>query len=482
MKRLLCSALSALLALSVFAGCAQQPASSAPAESATTPEGSSAESSAAPAPEGERKIVILGSARMFPGEEEAWNELKVGFEAENPGYTVEIKWQGKWDEVVQNLAAAKLANEQVDLFQVGAGIIRQTFAPGGLVMDMTELLAPYQDRFSPNMFGGVTIGDKIWGIPLGSSGSSAFFYNKTMFDELGLKEPATFDELVAVSNAIKDKKNITPMIHHGKVTSFWPMLFMETYAQTSGNKSIQNVKDFLTGQRQFGGPEEEEAFALVKKFFDSGIMNADSFTTDTDGMRALFAQQKAAMFYGGTWEYAPVKSAVTDFEIGIFPFPLMVDKPGVVAQPGGGGGAGGLVIPSFAKHENLDATMRFVEYLLRPENAEKVIVPTQPIIPTIKGVTVDEDAIIQELNSQFADISILFLDWIWPAEINDSFKQDIPAVASGQMTPEEATQDVQKRLETLIKEKDYQYEWWNVWTPEDWAKVTPTVIPESFAK
>lgn len=475
MKKFIAALVTLTLLFCSLTGCGQQTGDTAPSTGNTT-------AGEAGTNGGDRKIVILGSARLNPGEEEAWNEVKKGFEAENPGYILEIKWQGKWDEVVQNLAAAKLANEQVDLFQVGAGIIRQTFAPGGLVMDMTDLLEPYKDRFAPDMFGGVTIGDRIWGIPLGSSGSSTFFYNKTMFDELGLTEPKTFDELVSVSDVIREKKNIMPMIHHGKVTSFWPMLFMETYAQTSGNKSIENVKEFLSGNRSFQGPEEAEAFALVKKFFDAGILNADSFNTDTDGMRAVFTQQKAAMFYGGTWEYAPVKDAVTDFEIGIFPFPLMVDKPGVKVQPGGGGGAGGLVMPSFARQDNLDATMRFVEYLLRPENAQKVIVPTEPIIPTIKGVQIEQDAILKELNDEYAAMSIVFLDWIWPAEINDSFKQAIPAVASSNMTPEAATEVVQKRLETIIKEKDYKFDWWSTWTEEDWAKVTPQSIPPSYAK
>ncbi len=475
MKKLASILLVMALCLGLLVGCSQ-PATESEATTEETTSNETTESA-----EG-KTIVIMGAARQFPGEEEAWEQVAQGFEEENPGYTVEIKWQGKWDEVVQNLSAAELAGEQVDLFQVGAGIIRQTFAPSGMAMDMTELIEPYKDRFVDGMFGGVTVGDHVWGIPLASSGTSAFYYNKTMFDELGLEEPETFEDLVEIANVIKTEKNITPMIHHGQVTSFWPMLFMETYAQTSGNNSIENTVEFLSGNASFEGEAEAEAFNLVKSFFDEGILTSDSYNTDTNAMRALFSQQKAAMFYGGTWEYAPIKSAVTDFEIGVFPFPLMVDEEGVIAQPGGGGGAGGLIIPSFADHENLDATMMFVEYLLRPENAEIVVSPTEPIIPTNKGVSLQQDDIIKELNDEFAPISIVFLDWYWPAEVTDSFKQNIPAVASGNMTAEEATADIQARYETIVKEKEYQFDWWNQWDDEDWAKVTPTVLPPSYAE
>ena len=39
-------------------------------------------------------------------------------------------------------------------------------------------------------------------------------------------------------------------------------------------------------------------------------------------MKALFAQQEAAMFYGGSWEYAPALEIVGGaFEVGVFMFP-----------------------------------------------------------------------------------------------------------------------------------------------------------------
>ena len=35
-------------------------------------------------------------------------------------------------------------------------------------------------------------------------------YNKTMFDELGLEEPTTYEELLAVAKVIEEEKGIIP--------------------------------------------------------------------------------------------------------------------------------------------------------------------------------------------------------------------------------------------------------------------------------
>ena len=134
------------------------------------------------------------------------------------------------------------------------------------------------------------IGDKLWGIPYGDMSISMVIYNKTLFDELGLAAPETYDELLEIANTLKEHDaSIMPMLHMGKMPMFWPMWFMETYAQTSGNNSLDNVYKFLGRERQFTGAEEQEAFEKVKAFYDDGILSAETFDTDVQGLVAAFA-------------------------------------------------------------------------------------------------------------------------------------------------------------------------------------------------
>lgn len=475
MKRFKAFALVLVMVLSLFACTACSGSSSSQASSAAP---ASAEEPAVSG--GERVIYLVGYSRAVEGEETNWAKVIVAFEQENPGMKVDVRWQGAASESVQNLSSAQMAGETIDLFVTGPANINATLAGSGYLMDMTELMAPYMDRFEEPMLSGLYIGDKLWGIPYGDMSISMVIYNKTLFDELGLAAPETYDELLEIANTLKEHDaSIMPMLHMGKMPMFWPMWFMETYAQTSGNNSLDNVYKFLGRERQFTGAEEQEAFEKVKAFYDDGILSAETFDTDVQGLVAAFAQGKTAMCYSMGFAYTALKNAVGDsMELGVFPFPQVVE--GARTQHGGGT-SDALVIPSFCNQDNLDITMKFIEYITRPENATIVFSARDLLAPTIKGVQAADIPIRDALDNEIIPDAMQFLDWTWPAEVNDAFMQAIPATLAGQMTCEQAAQSIQTALDTVYSQRDYDPEWWNSWTQEQWDAVTPSVIPPDYS-
>lgn len=459
-KRWIAFALILVVAMSVFAGGGKE----TPAQSAEA--------------SGKRVLTIAGHTRMYPGEEEVWDAMAKAFMEENPDVQVVIKWQGTIEDTAQNLQAAKLAGETIDLYSCGTRVIRNSLAPAGIVTDMTELIKPYEDRFAPGMLEGCMVGGRVWAFPIGSGGSTTFYYNKQMFEDLGLSVPATYDELVEICNTIRSELGITPILQQGTLAIYWPMWYFETYEQATGNKSVENVYEFLAGERQFTGPEEVEAFNLIKRFFDDGLIDSDSLNTNADGMRAAFSQGKSAMFFGGTWEYTNIMQVVGDsFEVGVFEFPIMV--PGSQSRHGTGSG-GGWFIPSFCNPENFDIIMKFVEFMTRPEWAGQVIETCAPIIPSVVGVSAGDSEFITTINENHAKHSIAYLDWIWPAEVNDVVARNIPAVGTGYMTAEQACAEIQSTYDRVV-DYGYDYDWWESWSEAQWEEVTPEFIPESYA-
>jgi raffinose/stachyose/melibiose transport system substrate-binding protein len=417
---------------------------------------------------------IIGGARTYPGEEDAWNEVFAAFKKE---YNCDVvaRWQGEWSDAPKNLETARMAKEPVDI-TYNSATLNSTMARSGILMDITNLVTPYQDRFATGMLDKYTLGGKVWAIPVSDSSTSAFFYNATMFKELGLSEPKTYADLVNVAKTIKDKKGIQPLIHQGKATYYWPMWFMETYAQTTGNKSIDDINQFLSGTRKFTNPEEIAALNAIAQFYKDGLLNQSDLDTDGDAMRAAFLQQKAAMFYGGTWELAALRQANPTFDIGVFQFPLVVDTAGVTSQHGGGPD-NAWSIPSFIDPKNLPMAAQFLEFITRQDNATKIISTYSPMIPSIKSVPVSSDPLASKFNTEFMPNTITFLDWLWPSEVNDAVMQVIPQVLTGNTTAEDAAQTVQDAYDTVVAEKDYSYNWWDKWTQDDWAKVTPQSVP-----
>ncbi len=425
-----------------------------------------------------RVLHLNGSARTVPGQEEAWEEVNAAFEEEY-GVEVVTRWQGEWSDIAQQLQTARIAGEQVDITTCGANQINGILVRSGLIKDITEAIAPIQDRWVGGMFDPYTIADRVWAVPWDVASTSVVLYNATAFEELGIPEPVTYADLVAAADTIAaEKPDAIPWLHQGKAPWMWPMMFFETFAQTSGNNSLDYTFDFLAGDRQFTSEEEIAAFEALKNLYEDSVLTQETFDTDTEGMRAAFAQQKALIIYVGTWEMPNIRSSVGDsFEVGAFEFPLITDDPDVVSQHGGGAD-GCLAIPSFAPEENFDIQLQYLEFISRAENANKIIQPALPLLPVLNSVEPVDDPLAEEFNSQFVPNTIRFLDWIWPTEVNGAVMDAIPAVMLGNLTPEEAAASVQEAFDTLVAETDYQFSWWEAYTDEDWAALTPETIPE----
>lgn len=460
-----------LVGLLVACQAAEQPEVEAPEEVVEQPEEMAEEVEESPC-----VLHVQGSARTNPGEQEAYDEVIAAFEEEF-NCTVSSRFTGEWNEIPQQLETARMANEPVDVSTAGAMLTNSTLARSGILLDLTELIKPIEGRMAPGMLEPYTIGGHVWGIPYDTASSSMVFYNKTVLDSLGLEEPKTYDDLLAIHEAVQANTDMMTMIHQGKAPWMWPMWFFETFAQTSGNTSIPFIVDFLSGKESFDNEETVAAFEAIADFYNDGILTQASLDTDHDGMIAAFAQQKAFMLYGGLWEMGTLQSSVTDFELGIFEFPMVVDTPGVVSQHGGGPD-GAFVIPSFIEPENIKWAIQFLEFVTRKENASKIIGTQAPYMPTYSSVEPIDDPLARELTDEFLPHTIRFLDWMWPVEVNDAVVAGIPAVMLGEMTPEEVAQSVQDALDTLIAETGFQYDWWNYWEQSDWDKVTPASIPE----
>lgn len=417
------------------------------------------------------EINIMGATMRLETMIQGWEQMIKNFENKNEGVSVNLNLQGEWSEIPQYLAQARMAGQQVDFVRTSGGVIRSTLAPAGALMDLTDVIEPYKDRFVEGTLDNYTIGGHLWGIPYGETTTSCVFYNKTMFNELGLEEPKTLEDLVKAANVIKAEKGIkNPWIHQGAIVDYWQMWFAETYGQTSGHKSIVKIEDWLSGNKDFADDETIAAFGKIREMFDKGILTTDSLDTDDTAMKALFAQQKSAMFYGGTWEYAPTLDIVEGaFEIGVFLWPSLGE--GMSAQACGAADDG-VAIASNSNKENWDYVERFLEHMTNEESANLTITPIKPIIPVLKSVKPTDLPAASKL-AGFVPETVMFLDWMWPYEINNVLGNQIAGVASGHITPEKAANAMQEVYERLVKEEGYQYNWYDAWTEKEWEAVTP---------
>lgn len=414
-------------------------------------------------------LSFLASADRPTEEQEAYKQVFANYEKAY-GCKVNATFEGTWDQITQQLTSARLAGTQENLFITATAT--RDLAKAGLTMDLTQCIAPFKERFLDSAIAPYTIGDHVWAAPMSSTDTSAIIYNADMFAELGIDPPQTFADLVAAGEKIAAAKGIVPIIHQGKSPWYWPMWYMATFAQTSGNNSVQYTEDFLSGDRKFTSPEEVEALSALADFTKDGLLDRATLDTDEQGMYATFLQQKAAMFFALSPSLINVEAGSPSFSIGVFQFPKVVSDDAVLPQVGGGP-ENGLAIASFAPEATKAASCQLLEFMSRPDQAAILMAPSDPLVPSIVGVpATTTEPLAPQLTSEFIPNTTQFLDWIWPSSINDAVTSAITDVMYNDKSPKDAAQSVQDALDKLKSEEDYKFDWWKDWTDDDWAKVS----------
>jgi len=279
------------------------------------------------------------------------NELKKQYEAAHPNVTIEFlpNFTQGYDEWLTTQMTAGTAPE---IIWYQRGYIARDVSKGWWV-NLDPYLAqpnPYHD------------GNKVWKEafqgPVIESGKApdghiylitgdlvgtGFFYNKTLFDKLGLKIPETWKEFEAVEKAIKDAKvapiSISMDLAGGvQLWGSWStriiqdVLYDKKMGQIKGdNKPVSRtwkpgenlqpptmVKAILDKRYGATDPEWKEMLKILKDW--SKWWNDGFWATPTSDVKKLWINGDAAMVWLGSWENKPTRNdPLIKFEWGILP-------------------------------------------------------------------------------------------------------------------------------------------------------------------
>ena len=204
------------------------------------------------------------------------------------------------------------------------------------------------------------IDGKIYGMPFNKS-TEVIWYNKTLFDELGLEVPTTFEEFAQVAKTITEKKGI--------VGAGFDALnnFYTTYLK---NKGVD-----------FNSVTSAESVEAANYYLD-GIKEGYFRIAGTDMyLSGPFAAEQLGMYVGSNAGESFVKQGVDGkFEIGVAPYPAES-----VMQQGTD-----LYMFSNATAEQRTAAFEFLKFLTSTENQITWGVETGYIPATHAAISSDE--------------------------------------------------------------------------------------------
>ncbi|WP_037761863.1 extracellular solute-binding protein [Streptomyces sp. FXJ7.023] len=199
----------------------------------------------------------------------------------------------------------------------GGGTLR-TYARAGQVEDLTSWFDEHSDikkSLLATSFDPATVDGKIYAMPCENVQPVVLYYNKKVFDQVGVEPPESWDDIMALVPEF-NAKGIAPFSLGGQ--SRWTnMMWLEfLFDRIGGPEVFQAV---IEGEKNaWSNPDAITALTKVQELVeaDGFIKGFSSITADSNADQALLYTGKAAMMLHGSWSYGIQQADGGDFVAG----------------------------------------------------------------------------------------------------------------------------------------------------------------------
>lgn len=369
---------------------------------------------------------------------DAYNQFIAAFEAENPGIRVRfIPYRNTEYNTI--LATALQAGSGPDIVHLRAYGGMEPLAQAGYLMPLDGKV-PALEAFSPDVLQGATnrADGRIYGVPFAIQ-TVQVLYNVRIFEELGLQEPETWDELLRVAQALKDAGYV-PFANGAK--EGWTL---ETYFGAVGPTfygGSDYYQEVVAGETTF---EDRRFKKAIEKMLELRPYLPDSYMgVGYTDMQVMFAQELAGMMLAGSYELGTFAQMNPDLRVGVFPVP-----------PERGGEAaisiyvdGSYGINAATRHP--EAALKFINFLASREYGQ-MFTDTLKQISAVPG-TKPQDPVLAEIVELMEErgTPYLMLTAFRYGQPSGStlLQNELQAVFANILTVDQAAANIQKGLES----------------------------------
>jgi raffinose/stachyose/melibiose transport system substrate-binding protein len=287
-----------------------------------------------------------------------------------------------------------------------------------------------------------SLNGKIYGVPFTGITAYGMVYNKDVFNELSLKVPTNYKELLEVCETIK-QAGITPFYDAGKTV--WPLIIANNVLWSDEMK--ENGAEIMGKVNQNKLSLEETGivgvFEKQNELWEKGYFNSDLLSATYDMEVEAIATGKAAMAFQSTLSLAKFKAAFPDANISMLP--IGTNKPVVCTQI-----LASIFLP---KGKNVEDAEKFIDYFTEQSTLQKyfdsmgVTSPYKGIKPKLaKGAAVMDEYVQKgELAPMWGDLLIVSYGDLG-ALVQDMFA-DVK-------TPEEVVKEISETFKRNAKEQN----------------------------
>lgn len=237
----------------------------------------------------------------------------------HPNVTFTNIYYNQGTDYFPQLSTALSSGDQPNIIMGNPGLYPDLVSEG-FVMDLTDNETIKAMNLPSGDLGDVSANGRIYGFPIDFK-SWGIFYNKTIFEDLGLEVPTTLTEL----NALQDKliaAGIDPYVRSHNDAVYGDIECRNTVwtrALAAGDKDV--FENLMNGSKKF---TDYPYFAETLENWKLRLVGprTDDMSNTQDMGLEVFAAGGAAMRYDGTWAIGDMLAKEPDFEIGFFVAPI----------------------------------------------------------------------------------------------------------------------------------------------------------------
>jgi len=387
-----------------------------------------------------------------PGQADAVTTLIQQWDEANDNVTVEITAMGP-ELNPPALLPALSAGEGPDMWVGATGPGQpQAFIEAGLVADLGPFYCDLEwNATLPNDLASLVSSDgSLWAIP-NSIESTGMFYRKSIFADLGLEVPTTWNDLLSTVATLQENGYATPIGAAGG--DGWPVtqLLGAMWGNAAGSAGIENT---LFGDGSWDSSEYVEASEKFVELQSLGAFGPEPLAFSYQATMAEFYTGAVPMTYTGGFVIPGAQEDAGDAfsDIGVFALPNPIGGD-IVANESPG--EGWYVNASSSKIEESVDLINFLFFTEENRTAilEGGLIPAGPLnLDSVELPSVLEELLTAMGSYRDNGVVPAFLEGVTPGEQFEVTLSSVQAVLGNSLNAEELNAAIQGSWQTAKDE------------------------------
>ena len=413
MKKAAASAMAAMIALSMLAGCGDN----------NTSENNSSKSSESTGSSASAEDVTIWYYWETEGHQKALDKVIQDYNASQDAYEVTAKYV-PFADFKKQLSIGASADELPDIAILDSPD-HASYASMGIFEDLTGKFNV--DNYYEGTVNSCTVDGKLYGVPFGAN-CLALYYNEDMLTEKGCKVPATWDELKETAQALTTDSvsglAFSSVQNEEGTFNFVPWLW------TTGASSYEMNSE--------GGIK---SLTYVKDLVDSGVMSKECTNWTQGDVMNQFISGNVAMMVNGPWQIPTMQKEAPELNWKV----TLIPKDSEYASCLGGEDY------AVIKGGNTEGALDFLNYATSEEQVKYLmsefgyISANQTIAESQFEADSPYQPFVEEL--KYAQSRGPLADW---PSVSDAISLAYNEVMTGTATPEAAAEKAQTTIDGIV--------------------------------